>query len=145
MAQKVTVTKIDDLDGSIEGNEDNGIVVETIEFGLDGVAYEIDLGPENAAALRDALATHKEAARKVTGGISAKRSANARRAVSGDSIGSKHTAAQRKEIREWCIRNGPEDRVVRLGERGRLPVWAFEAYEAKDPSKLELVEAVPVG
>lgn len=144
MAQKVTVTKIDDLDGSIEGNESNGIVVETIEFGLDGVVYEIDLGPENATRLRAVLADHKEAGHKLTG-IGAKRSANARRASTSDGPDAKYTAAQRKEIREWCIRNGPEDRVVRLGERGRLPLWAFEAFEAKDPSKLELTDAVPVG
>lgn len=143
MAQKVIVSKIDDLDPSIEDNPDNGIVVETIEFGVDGLRYEIDLGPENAAALRDALAPHKEAGRKLTG-IGAKQSANARRATSGDGPHSKYTAAQRKEIREWCIRNGPEGRVVRLGERGRLPLWAFEAYETNDPSKLELTEVVSV-
>jgi hypothetical protein len=39
MAKKVTVTLVDDFDG--EGAAD-----ETVEFGLDGVSYEIDLFQE---------------------------------------------------------------------------------------------------
>ena len=41
MAKKVTVTLVDDFDG--EGAAD-----ETVEFGLDGVTYEIDLSGKNA-------------------------------------------------------------------------------------------------
>ncbi len=45
---KTTVTTItDDLDGSTDA--------QTITFGLDGVAYSIDLGPKNEKKLRDAL------------------------------------------------------------------------------------------
>ena len=44
MAQKVTVALVDDLDGSP--------AAETVAFTLDGVAYEIDLNEENAAAFR---------------------------------------------------------------------------------------------
>ncbi|MGH8880612.1 MAG: Lsr2 dimerization domain-containing protein, partial [Stackebrandtia sp.] len=40
MAQKVTVSLVDDLDGSEAG--------ETVEFGLDGAFYEIDLSDDNA-------------------------------------------------------------------------------------------------
>jgi len=49
MAQKVDVRFVDDLDGS----EASG----TVSFALDGRAYEIDLSEENAAKLRDSLAT----------------------------------------------------------------------------------------
>ena len=48
MAKKVTVTLVDDFDG--EGAAD-----ETVEFGLDGVSYEIDLSSKNAAKLRNDL------------------------------------------------------------------------------------------
>ena len=48
MAQKVLVSLVDDLDGS-EADE-------TVEFGLDGINYQIDLSTENAEELRDALA-----------------------------------------------------------------------------------------
>ena len=48
MAKKVTVTLVDDFDG--EGAAD-----ETVEFGLDGVSYEIDLSSKNASKLRNDL------------------------------------------------------------------------------------------
>ena len=41
MAKKVTVTLVDDFDGA-------GAADETVEFGLDGVTYEIDLSTKNA-------------------------------------------------------------------------------------------------
>ena len=56
MAQKVDVRFVDDLDGS----EASG----TVSFALDGRAYEIDLSEENAAKLRDSLATFVAAARR---------------------------------------------------------------------------------
>lgn len=59
MAQKVFVSLVDDIDGS-EADE-------TVEFGLDGVNYEIDLSAENAEELRDALAQYVEHARRAGG------------------------------------------------------------------------------
>ena len=60
MAKKVTVTLVDDFDG--EGAAD-----ETVEFGLDGVSYEIDLSAKNAAKLRNELKPWLEAGRRVGG------------------------------------------------------------------------------
>src|SRR4051812_11273004 len=60
MAKKVTVTLVDDFDG--EGAAD-----ETVEFGLDGVSYEIDLSSKNAAKLRNDLKQWVEAGRRVGG------------------------------------------------------------------------------
>ena len=54
MAQQVSVTLVDDLDGSE--------AAETVSFGLDGRAYEIDLSVDNAARLRDAIAPFVAAA-----------------------------------------------------------------------------------
>ena len=45
MAKKVTVTLIDDVDQESAADE-------TVEFGIDGVTYEIDLSDDNAANLR---------------------------------------------------------------------------------------------
>ena len=59
MAKKVTVTLVDDFDG--EGTAD-----ETVEFGLDGVTYEIDLSSKNAAKLRNDLKQWVEAGRRAT-------------------------------------------------------------------------------
>ena len=47
MAQHTITTLIDDVDGSE--------AAETVTFGLDGRAYEIDLKSEHAAQLRDSL------------------------------------------------------------------------------------------
>src|SRR6478735_5660811 len=60
MAKKVTVTLVDDFDG--EGAAD-----ETVEFGLDGVSYEIDLSSKNASKLRNDLKQWVDAGRRVGG------------------------------------------------------------------------------
>jgi hypothetical protein len=56
VVQKTVVELVDDIDGSE--------AQETVSFGLDGAAYEIDLTGEHAAALRDSLAPYVGAARK---------------------------------------------------------------------------------
>jgi len=127
MAQKVTVSMIDDLDGSE--------AVETIPLGLDGTSYEIDLSSDNAGKLRNSLAEYVAAARKLTG-IGARPRAKAASGT-GSGPGSDYTAKQRKEIREWCLTHG-----ARMGERGRLPEWAYEAWKAKDESKLVKAEVL---
>jgi len=50
MAQTIEVKLVDDIDGS---NAD-----ETVVFGLDGKAYEIELSRKNASVLRKALASY---------------------------------------------------------------------------------------
>jgi hypothetical protein len=60
MAKKVTVTLVDDFDGA-------GSADETVEFGLDGVTYEIDLSTKNAAKLRGDLKQWVAAGRRVGG------------------------------------------------------------------------------
>lgn len=57
MAKRVTVELVDDLTGKSGAN--------TVSFGIDGVAYEIDLVDERA--LRDMLAPWIAAARAVGG------------------------------------------------------------------------------
>ncbi len=57
MAQQTTVTLTDDIDG--------GKATESINFGLDGVQYEIDLSAKNAKTLRKAVAEFVEAGRNI--------------------------------------------------------------------------------
>jgi hypothetical protein len=127
MAQKTIVTKIDDLDESV--TDGTGTVIETIPFALDGVEHEIDLGPDNAARLRETFAPYRDKARKLTG-IGA-RSHRPRVASSASGPGSEYTPAQRKEIRQWAIANG-----ARVGERGRLPESVYDAWRTQDVTKL---------
>ncbi|MDT7595675.1 MAG: hypothetical protein QOJ06_1221 [Pseudonocardiales bacterium] len=57
MARKVKATLVDDITGDA--------AVETVNFGLDGVEFEIDLSANNAGILRDIFADYANAGRKV--------------------------------------------------------------------------------
>jgi hypothetical protein len=59
MSSKVIVILEDDLDGTKAD--------QTVEFGLDGAAYAIDLNDSNAKMLRGALEGYITKARKVSG------------------------------------------------------------------------------
>ncbi|EUA23585.1 protein lsr2 [Mycobacterium xenopi 4042] len=109
MAKKVTVTLIDDFDGEAPADE-------TVEFGLDGVTYEIDLSSKNAAKLRNDLKQWVEAGRRV-GGAPGRASAGRGRGT----IDREQSAA----IREWARRNGRN-----VSSRGRIPADIIEAFHA---------------
>lgn len=111
MAQKVTVTLVDDLDG--------GTAEETVEFGIDGVSYEIDLSAGNAGKLRGSLADYVSNARKAGG----------RRKVAGParrvSVAGRASVdrEQNAAIREWARKNG-----YNVSDRGRIPAEVLDAY-----------------
>ena len=107
MAQKVQVLLVDDLDGTEAS--------ETVSFGLDGVAYEIDLSTGNAGQLRGSLADYVSHARKA--GSSQRRSARTRgRAAAGQS---------NTEIRNWAREQGYD-----IKDRGRVPADLVAKYQA---------------
>lgn len=116
MAQRVQVLLVCDLhDEEVEGSE-------TVAFGLDGSAYEIDVCEDHAAQLRDAFAPFVGAARRAG-------RAPAQRRPSG-SRGPGRTAATAdrnkvSEIREWARSNGHA-----VSERGRIAQTVLDAYEA---------------
>src|ERR1700730_5406885 len=110
MAKKVTVTLVDDFDG--EGAAD-----ETVEFGLDGVTYEIDLATKNATKLRSELTQWVGAGRRV-GGRRRGRSSSGR---GRGAIDREQSAA----IREWARRNGHN-----VSTRGRIPADVIDAFHA---------------
>jgi hypothetical protein len=115
MAQKVTVSLVDDLDGSEAG--------ETVEFGLDGAFYEIDLSEDNAERLRDALAEYvgharRSGGRKRTGGRVAV-AGRVPRTASAD-------REQNQAMREWARKQG-----MNISDRGRIPKEVAEAYNVQ--------------
>lgn len=116
MAQKVVVSLVDDLDSS-EADE-------TVEFGIDGTTYEIDLSDENASALRSRLADYVAHARRQSGrrrsGSTAPAAAPAKRAPSGRAAVDRE---QNQAIREWARKQG-----MTVSERGRIPSEVSEAY-----------------
>jgi hypothetical protein len=120
MAQKVLVQFVDDLDGT--SSED----VATVQFGLDGVTYEIDLNDANAERLRKICGDYVAAARR-TGG----------RVKRGTAPAGK-TASEAGQIREWALENGFE-----LSGRGRIAAHVIEAYqEAQQPKPQAKAKAV---
>jgi Lsr2 len=111
VAKQETVILVDDLDG--------GSADESVEFALDGRAYEIDLSMTNGERLRSALAPYVSAARRAGG--------TARRvASSGGGTAPGRSAADREQnqaIREWAQAQG-----MTIAERGRIPSNVLEAY-----------------
>lgn len=121
MAQKTVVSLVDDLD---QGEAD-----ETVEFGLDGVTYEIDLSEKNAAALRDAVQDFIGHARRTSGRRQTARATNSQpgrqsNGRRGSGAGSSSVDREQSQaIREWARRQG-----MTVSDRGRIPSEVSEAY-----------------
>lgn len=107
MAQRVQVILIDDVSG--------GDATESIEFALDGVAYEIDLNDENAARLREELAPWIGQARRSGG----------RRQTRRRGASSSGPSEDLSKIREWGRENG-----FKVSSRGRVSQDLRDAYAA---------------
>jgi Lsr2 len=103
MSSKVIVLLEDDVDGTKAD--------ETIEFGIDGTTYNIDLSDSNAEKLRGALDGYISKARKVSG----KRSGGRKVSIGVDL----------KAVRAWAKSNG-----VEISDRGRVSQNVLEQYQA---------------
>lgn len=115
MATRTLVSLIDDLDGNDAD--------ETVEFGLDGVTYQIDLSGENAEELRDALAQYVEHARRAGG----RKRANTRSAPKSNARPATVDREQNQAIRTWARKNG-----FQVSDRGRIPSDIVDAYHKKN-------------
>lgn len=107
MARRIIHQLVDDLDGTLLEDGQG----ETVRFGLDGKAYEIDLSAENAAVLQEALAPFVKAGRRL-GGSGAPRRRSSSRDL--DAIGA------------WARENGYE-----VADRGRISADVEKAYNAR--------------
>lgn len=110
MAKTTVVTITDDLDGTKAAT--------TVQFGWKGATYEIDLSKKNAAALDKALAPYVDAARKVRGGPSARRTRRTRAAATA--------RGGQSAIRAWAKQNGYD-----IADRGRIPAEVVSAFSAR--------------
>jgi hypothetical protein len=108
VAQIREVRLVDDLDGETAD--------ETVEFGIDGKSYEIDLSKDNASRLREALADYVSAARRAGG-----------RRRGGSGSGTASGGAQNQAIREWARKRG-----MKVSDRGRIPAEVLEAYHKEN-------------
>ena len=113
MAKQVVTLLTDDLDGT-EADR-------TVEFGLDGAKYTIDLSDKNAGKLRKALQPYIAAGSRVGRGPVDRRGGRPGHAVAA---GSRANREQNQAVREWAAKNGYE-----VSERGRIPTSVVEAFE----------------
>ncbi|WP_224387805.1 Lsr2 family protein [Pseudonocardia sp. ICBG1293] len=115
MAQIKEVRLVDDLTGDAAD--------ETIEFGLDGRNYEIDLSDGNARKLRDVLADYVAAARRAGGAARRRSSGSSGAAARRPSV----DREQNQAIREWARNRG-----MKVSDRGRIPAEVLEAYHQEN-------------
>ena len=113
MAQIREIRLVDDLDGEVAD--------ETVEFGVDGKNYEIDLSTANAKKLRDALAEFVASAGAQAGDVAA--AGHPPRRARRPSI----DREQNQAIREWARKRG-----MKVSDRGRIPAEVLEAYHKEN-------------
>jgi hypothetical protein len=111
VAQKIQVLLVDDMDG--------GVASETVSFGIDGGAYEIDLSANNASMLRAALADYIAHARRPS------KSARHAPSIRPNRVPARADREQTQAIREWARKNGHA-----VNDRGRVPAAVIAAYNS---------------
>ncbi|MDR2566887.1 MAG: Lsr2 family protein [Bifidobacteriaceae bacterium] len=104
MAQRVVVELLDDLDQTP--------ATATVEFGLDGINYTIDLNDAHAAELRAFLEPYAKVGRRP----------GSKRPGSG-SAPAGAVAFDPAAVRAWADSNG-----IKVSKRGRVPAWVVEKY-----------------
>jgi hypothetical protein len=115
MAKKTVTVLTDDLDGKAADR--------TVEFGLDGVNYTIDLSDVNAGKLRTALEPYMTAGAR-QGRVSA---GSRRRSPARPEEAARRTGrGENKAIREWAHSTGRP-----ISSRGRIPAEVVEAYHSR--------------
>ena len=121
MATKITTTLVDDLTGEE--------AVETVEFSLDGAAFQIDLSEENARRLRDVLAEYVEAGRRSGGharrGSSTKPTSRTARRTTAR-VHTTASAGRRTAIRKWA-----RDQGYRVADRGAIAQAIINEFNAQ--------------
>ncbi|MGW9170173.1 histone-like nucleoid-structuring protein Lsr2 [Streptomyces decoyicus] len=107
MAQKVVTIVTDD----ITGEESSDVTTHT--FSIDGIQYEIDLGPESHDKFMKALAPFTEHGRRVK-----------RQRIFPSPTAKKATQDRTAQVRAWA-----EKRGLGISKRGRIPANIMEEYE----------------
>lgn len=104
--EKTLIIYTDDIDGEEYPQEQ----IETVAFGLDGKTYEIDLNPEHARQLRDALDLY----------ISHGRLQRRHASIKPSTV---TLEADPKVIRAWARKEG-----IDVPARGRIPMAVMQEY-----------------
>jgi hypothetical protein len=111
MVQSVTVMLIDDIDQSG--------AAETVRFGVDGAAYEIDLSARHASELRSMAGRYISVARRAGSAPSRALTLHQPRARA------RMDREQSRRIRSWALERG-----LLTSPTGRIPQRVADEYEA---------------
>ncbi|MBY4210809.1 Lsr2 family protein [Rhodococcus fascians] len=114
MARKTVVQLVDDVSGEII-KEGQGA---TVEFGIDGNVYSIDLSTKHATELHEQLEFWIQHAEKVSGGRS-------KRGVKATAKGGGKAGVEARVIRQWAA-----DNRLGISNRGRVPQELIDQYLA---------------
>ena len=104
---------VDDIDGSQDD-------VSTVEIALDKVIYEIDLGADNAALLREKPARFVDHATKVTTHPRGRKQTSRRIAITAPA-----GREQAQAARDWARNNG-----YTVSARGRIAANIQQAFDS---------------
>ncbi|MFC9841139.1 Lsr2 family protein [Rhodococcus sp. NPDC127530] len=111
MARKVVVEMVDDIDGTVFG--DDG---ESISYAVDGVEYVIDLKDEHATELRETFEYYIAHSTRVGG-------RKHRSDRQSNPATARRSSDETKKIRAWAIEQG-----YTLSSRGRIPAEIEQAF-----------------
>lgn len=112
------IKKVDDFDGVSDA--------KTVEFSIDGVAYEIDLSEDSLEKMHKDFQKYIDVARKLTGQPSAKKSPKLARVRTPAA----ESTANNDAVRHWARQNG-----MKVSDRGRVPRDVQDAFDqAHQPS-----------
>jgi hypothetical protein len=113
---KVTsIQTLDDIDSTVIAEGTSG---GTMQFGLDGTTYDIDLTQEHAAELRELLAPY------IAGGR--RRVKDGKNSIAPRAASTKSDKAELAAIRAWATEHD-----IAVSDRGRISQAVREAYEAR--------------
>jgi hypothetical protein len=111
VARKVVVELVDDIDGTVFGEDG-----ESITFSVNGVDYEVDLKGKHASEFHKQIGFFIEHATRVGG----RTRRSDRLAVSDAPV----RRGNGKEIRAWAAEQGYE-----ISSRGRIPAEVEQAFQ----------------
>jgi hypothetical protein len=110
VAKKTVVTLFDDIDGSE--------AAETVEFGIDGYLYTVDLSKAHAEELRDRLTAYREFGTEL-----GRYHASKAPSIRSPRVPTRDDRDRNRDIRRWA-----EENNLPVKARGKLPEGVVARY-----------------
>lgn len=117
MARKTIVQLVDDVDGSTIKDGQG----ETVEFGIGGDLYKIDLSNKHANELHEQLEFWIQHAEKISG---------SKKRKSRGPAATKTSGAAAANVEPGAVRTWAADQGIEVSSRGRVPQTIIDQYLA---------------